>query len=210
MPNDSFRKVKSPSLPALASSFTRSASPPERHLPLGPVVQRRGHESLQNPAVDIVAAEFHGLLRQDLRPPGLHRPCAVRPDHGGLHRSTPEIKGHQGGGPSDVHPIAERGRNGFVERAEHDPGGPALEARPDPLPPAVPLQAPDDRLQFGPVRLVEAAGRGDGDVGDLFVEARLERADDLAEEERSDVLGGEAPPAHARHGPAAFHPRDGA
>ena len=90
--------------------------PPERHLPLGPVVQRRGHEPLQNPAVDVVAAELDGLLRQDLCPPGLHRPGALRPDHGGLHRSAPEIKGHQGGGSSDG-PPRSRARPRRVRRA---------------------------------------------------------------------------------------------
>ena len=167
-------------------------------------MQGRRDEPLQNPAVDVVTAELHGLLRQHLRLAGFHRPCAVGPDDRGFHRSTAKIEGYEGGGASDIHAVAERGRDGLVECAEHDPDRLPPEARPHALPPATVLQASDDPQQLGPVRLVETARRGDGDVGDFFAESRLEDADDLPEEERSDILSGEGPPAHARHGPAAL------
>jgi len=56
--------------------------PAERDLPFGPVVQRRRDQPLQNPAVDVVAAEFDGLLGEHLRPAGLaerSRRRAVQP-----------------------------------------------------------------------------------------------------------------------------------
>ena len=168
-------------------------------------MQGRRDEPFQDPLVDVVTADLHGLLRQHLGLAGLHRAGAVGPDDGGFHRSAAEIEGDEGGGTPDIDTVAERGRDGLVEGAEHDSGRLSPKARPDALPQAAAFHTPDDRLQLGPVRLVETARRGNGDVGHLLIESRLEGADDLKEEERRDIVGGEGPPAHARQGPAALH-----